>query len=151
MKLIVSLDHERLRKRVGVKFRKFIQLRDLKVKPDGSIVAKCISCGKEEIIYNSYQLKKFHAGHYFKEDRYESVALDEVNVNGQCNRCNRYLNGNESAYQEKLIKKFGIRMFNDLMVRKNGIRKYSYGELQELDRIYSRKIKEEQLRLGKKW
>lgn len=146
-----SLEFDRLRANVRRKFNKFIQLRDLIKTPSGKIIAHCISCEREKIIESSYQLKEFHAGHYFKEDRHESVALDEINVNGQCGRCNRYLNGNESAYEENLRIKYGDEEFENLRYRKNQIKKYSYGELQELDRIYSQKIKDEQKRLGQKW
>ncbi len=146
-----SIEFDRLRTKVGRKFRKYIQLRDLVKKPNGDIVAHCISCNREKTIESSYQLKDFHAGHYYKEDRHESVALDEVNVNGQCSRCNRHLNGNESEYEENLRTKVGDEKFEELRYRKNQIKKYSYGELQELDRTYSLKIKEQQKRLNKKW
>jgi hypothetical protein len=147
-----SLDpKESLRNKVGRKFRKYCQLRDLVKLSNGDIVAHCLADGYEEIIYSSYQLKKWHASHYWNEDRYESVALNEDNVNLCCYRCNRKLSGNKSAYEENLRTKIGDERFDELKILKNEIKKYSYGELQELDRKYSAKIKVEQERLGKKW
>ena len=145
---------EKLRNKVRRKFNKFIQLRDLEVLPNGDIRAKCISCGRKENIDISYQLKDWHAGHYFREkgsDKRESVALDEVNVNLQCAKCNKYLSGNESNYQIGLIRKYGQKEFDNLVIRSNQIKIYSYGELEELDKRYSKKIKEQQERINKKW
>ena len=146
-----SIERDRLRAKVGRKFRKFIQLRDLVKLPNGDIVAKCMACGREEIIHSSFQLKKWHASHYWNEDRYECVALDEINVNLCCYTCNRLNGGNKSLYEENLRTKVGDEKFEELRYRKNQIKIYSYGELQELDRVYSLKIKEQQKRLNKKW
>lgn len=144
------LQLEKLREKVGRKFRKFIQLRDLVKLPSGDILAKCISCQGEQIIDNSYQLKYWHAGHYFKEKGIsgsESVALDEDNVHLQCARCNIHLNGNESNYEENLRRKIGNERFVLLQQKRREIKKYSLGELQELDRFYSAKLKTESKRL----
>lgn len=146
-----SIEFDKLRARVGRKFRKYCQLRDLIKLPNGDIIAHCISCPQKQRIEYSYQLKNWHSGHYFKEDRHESVALDEENVNLQCARCNHYLHGNESSYEINLRLKIGDQRFDLLKQRKNEIKIYSYGELQELDKYYSNKIKIEQKRLGVKW
>jgi len=150
-KAIHLTDFSTLRKRVGVKFRKYCQLRDLVKFPNGNIVAKCMACGREQIINCSYDLKKWHSSHYHNEDRYESIALDEENVNLCCYTCNKIMSGNKSDYEENLRVKIGDERFEALKIRKNEIKKYSYGELQELDRLYSGKIKIEQKRLNQKW
>jgi hypothetical protein len=151
---MTSLEFEKLRNKVGRKFRKYIQLRDLVKKPNGDIVAHCIDCPKEEIIYSSWQLRDWVAGHYYKEkgsSGCESVALNEWNVNLQNAHCNTRMHGNEANYEINLRIKIGDERFEKLKRLKNEIKKYSFGELQELDREYSKKIKVEQERLGKKW
>lgn len=57
----------------------------------------CISCGAE--IY--------HAGHYFNAGHFSSLRFNEVNVNGQCLRCNNFLHGNLIRYRQGLISKYG--------------------------------------------
>jgi hypothetical protein len=52
----------------------------------------CISCG---VIWNS----KFQAGHYFKAELYSVVKFDYSNINGQCEKCNIYEDGNFSGYE----------------------------------------------------
>jgi len=146
-----SPEYDNLRNRVGRKVRKNCQLRDLVKKPNGDIVAHCNACGREQIINSSYDLKKWHSSHYWNEDKYESVALDEDNINLCCFVCNRMNGGNKSAYEENLRIKIGDERFDELKIRKNEIKIYSFGELQGLDKEYSQKIKEQQKRLGKKW
>lgn len=150
-KVIFNDSLNKLRANVGRKVRKYCQLRDLIIKPNGDIVAHCIACGREQIIRSSYELKKWHSSHFWNEDRYESVALHEWNINLCCFVCNRINGGNKSTYQENLRIKIGDKNFEELSILKNETKIYSYGELQMIDKIYSDKIKKEQSRLGKKW
>lgn len=67
----------------------FVRERD---KNDG-----CISCkGPVE-----------HAGHYFSQGNHSRVRFDEININGQCARCNTHLHGNLIEYRRGLVRKYG--------------------------------------------
>ena len=67
----------------------------------------CISCG-------TYNAKYYDGGHYFKAEIFPNLIFNLENVNKQCRKCNRYLNGNEAAYTIGLIKKIGIERFQKL-------------------------------------
>ena len=57
----------------------------------------CISCGGP--VEN--------AGHYFSAGHYSALRLNEMNVNGQCIRCNKHLHGNLINYRKGLIDRYG--------------------------------------------
>lgn len=57
----------------------------------------CISCGASID----------HAGHYFSAGHYSALRFNEMNVNGQCLRCNNFLHGNLINYRKGLVKKYG--------------------------------------------
>ena len=146
-----SREYELLYNRCYRKVKKYCQLRDLVKKPNDDIIAHCTACGREEIIDSSYQLKKWHSSHYWNADKYKSVIFHEWNINLCDYVCNKIMSGNKSNYQENLRIKIGDENFNELNRLRSEIKRYSFGELQELDRLYSKKIKEQQTRLGKKW
>lgn len=79
-----------LRKKAGIKFRKFIRERD-KDQP-------CISCGKRTTL---------QAGHFYSAGHYPALEFNEDNVHGQCLQCNYHLHGNLVHYREHLQKKIG--------------------------------------------
>ena len=78
-------------------FHKFIRERD-KDKP-------CISCGQ----YTTLQ-----AGHFYSGGHYSALRFDEVNVHGQCLRCNYFLSGNLNNYRINLEKKIGTERLKQL-------------------------------------
>lgn len=57
----------------------------------------CISCGAQVT----------EAGHYFSAGHYSALRFNEMNVNGQCTRCNCFLHGNLIEYRKGLIKRYG--------------------------------------------
>ena len=54
-----------------------------------------------------------NAGHFW----HNVLDFDEININGQCVRCNKWLSGNLAAYSTYLIKKHGLKKFNELDIR----------------------------------
>lgn len=119
----------------------YVRLRDLTKLPSGKIYGKCISCGRvwnvelfsDQSIMNG---KQWHAGHYFREDRYESTAHNSNNIWLQCSKCNRYLSGNLSEYKINLIKKIGKEQFDKLEKEHNKIKKYSVLDYRDLATSY---------------
>jgi hypothetical protein len=76
-------------KKAQAVFNAYIRLRDCN--------KGCISCGKPVE----------HAGHFFSEGHFPALQFNEVNVNGQCLRCNRHLHGNLIFYRSGLVKRYG--------------------------------------------
>ena len=74
-----------------------------------------------------------NAGHYI----HNKLDYDEMNVNVQCVRCNKWLSGNLGKYAEKLIEKHGMEKIQELRQRASLVvyEKYSLGELES---IYSK-------------
>lgn len=62
----------------------------------------CISCGERKRISGG----NYHAGHYYPST-VSALRFHEHNVNGQCDRCNYFLHGNQIEYRKRLIKKIG--------------------------------------------
>lgn len=60
----------------------------------------CISCGAAVD----------HAGHYLSQGHYSALRFTEVNVNGQCVKCNTYLHGNLIKYRKGLVRKYGAEV-----------------------------------------
>jgi hypothetical protein len=110
-------------------FQKWIRLRDKDL--------PCVSCGSTES-------DTFDGGHFKKAEIYSGVIFDERNVNKQCRRCNRFLNGNELLYREGLIKRFGEDFVKELEQYANETRQYKWTKEQLIAKKlqYDLKIKE---------
>ena len=111
-------------------FQKWIRFRDAN---DG-----CISCG-------STTADIYHAGHYFKAETYRGLIFDEMNVNKQCSKCNIYLNGNESAYREGLVRKYGEEAVKALEERANELRAYQWDreEIKAIKKEYQKRLRDD--------
>lgn len=97
----------------------------------------CISCG-------STTSKPFwDGGHFKKAELFSGVIFNEDNCHKQCRKCNYFLNGNELAYREGLVKKIGIDRVEQLEQLANETRMYKYTreELVELKKKYSKPYK----------
>lgn len=80
----------------------------------------CISCGGP--VEN--------AGHYYSVGGYGVVRYNEVNVNGQCIRCNMWLHGNLIHYRNGLINRYGEPKILLLDSAARGSKKWTRGELE---------------------
>jgi len=90
-----------LLKKTQEHFNKFIRLRDAG-KP-------CISCGA-----NHFE----HATHFYPVRGNPQLRFDEDNVHGGCINCNKYLDGNQYEYGQRLPLRIGQQAFDDLKERK---------------------------------
>ena len=68
----------------------------------------CISCQRIK------PKAQCNAGHYYSRGNFGSVRFDLDNIHSQCVQCNLHLHGNLIPYRENLIKKIGIKRFNQL-------------------------------------
>jgi hypothetical protein len=89
----------------------------------------CISCNKEV-------QGKIDAGHFFSVGNYPSVRFDLRNISSQCIKCNQYNGGSLLEYRKYLIKKIGLKEFEDLDLKAHQNRQYSIPELKEMIEEY---------------
>ena len=94
----------------------FIRQRD-KDKP-------CISCSKPLI-------GKFDAGHYRSQGGNPELRFNELNIFGQCVRCNQHLHGNLIDYRIGLIKRIGVDKV-EWIESKHEPQHYTIEELKEM-------------------
>ena len=101
-------------------FNKFIRERD---KDKG-----CISCGNEIT----------EAGHYYSQGHHSALRFNEVNTNGQCTRCNRWMHGNLIHYRNAIINRHGQKKLDllDSVGTRNPVKKWSRVELEQIIKIY---------------
>jgi len=85
-----TLAHPKLLAKAQEVFNRWVRERD-KYRP-------CISCGVSGVD---------HAGHYFSQGHHSTLRFNEINVNGQCIRCNTFLHSNAIHYRNGLVKKYG--------------------------------------------
>ena len=86
----------------------------------------CISCGSEVN----------QAGHYLSQGHHGALRFNEVNVNGQCVRCNCFLHGNLINYRQGLVKKYGEQKVLLLETNTNRVKKWSRVELLAIIQTY---------------
>jgi hypothetical protein len=68
----------------------------------------CISCGCQ---WND----KFQAGHYYPGGSFETLKFHLDNINGQCEQCNLFKEGNFENYTLNLPKRIGKVRFDNLV------------------------------------
>jgi len=86
----------------------------------------CISCGSQVT----------EAGHYLSAGHNTGLRFNEVNVNGQCTRCNCFMHGNLIKYRQGLVKKYGEQRV--LMLENCGhtVKRWSRFELEAIIQTY---------------
>ena len=74
------------------------------------------------------------AGHYYSQGHHSALRFNEINTNGQCTRCNRWLHGNLIAYRNGLIKRYGQRELDllDSVGTRNKAYKWTRFELEQI-------------------
>lgn len=100
---------------------RYIRLRDYG-KP-------CISCGCQ---YN----ESFDAGHFYPAGKFTELKFNLDNINCQCQKCNRYNEGEFEKYSLSLPNRIGIKRYNTLVsLAENSvktIKKWTREELKEI-------------------
>lgn len=112
----------KLKKKAQDIFNKWIRNRDRE--------ERCISCnGPVE-----------QAGHYFSSGHYSALTFQELNVNGQCVRCNMFLSGNLIQYRMGLVRKYGEKIVKELE-KQSDVRTYKWSRTELEEIIIKYKIK----------
>ena len=86
----------------------------------------CISCGGEV----------HHAGHYLSAGHHGHLRFNEMNVSGQCLRCNNFLHGNLINYRQGLVKRIGESKVLLLESMAHQTKKWSRFELEIIIKEY---------------
>lgn len=111
-------------------FSEYIRRRDASVL-DG--YCKCCTCGKID------HWKNMQAGHYLSR-KHKSILFDERNVHAQCPFCNGFGHGQEAAYKEFMLKKYGQKTIGTLEYLKKRPHKFTIFELQQYKKMYREKL-----------
>ena len=88
----------------------------------------CISCGSQVT----------EAGHYLSAGHFSALRFNEINVNGQCARCNRFLHSNAIFYRQGLVKKYGEQKVRELenSIAVRSVKKFTRFELELIIKTY---------------
>ena len=120
-----------LKNRLDRIFSVFIRIRDA----DNNGYCRCISCGK--IVH----WKEADCGHFVNRS-HMGTRYSERNCNAQCRSCNRFDEGNNIGYAKGLINKYGIKVINELEVKKHSLSKLSAFDYQLMIEDYKKRIKD---------
>jgi len=110
----------KLLKKAQIVFNRFIRERD---KDKG-----CISCGSQVT----------EAGHYYSQGHHSALRFNEVNTNGQCSRCNRWLSGNLIHYRNGLLSRYTKQEIDllDSVGTRSPLKKWQRHELEFIIKHY---------------
>ncbi len=99
---MTKTNRSKLRRKLVLVFNRWIRERDRN--------KGCISCGGPVE----------QAGHYYSVGHcpQPGMRFNEQNVNGQCIRCNHFLEGNKQGYAQGLIKRYGKKILDELALKK---------------------------------
>lgn len=106
-------------------FNRMIRERDSE---DGYFT--CISCGEVK------PTSAMNAGHYVPVKMSNFLRFNEMNVNGECAKCNGFDDLHLIGYRERLIEKIGLENVQWLETNKRTQVKYTQSDLRELYEKY---------------
>ena len=95
-------------------------------------IVLCYTCGK------SHYWTDMDLGHYIHKD---CLDFTEINLHPQCSYCNRRMHGNSALYAERLINEYGLDVILELRAKSEIIKKFTVGELEDLIRLYTERLK----------
>lgn len=127
-----------VKKRTGLKHKaqilmnKVARLRDCGG-PNGG--ANCISCG----VYHEYG--EMDGGHFIPITS-SATRYNEININAQCRKCNRYLRGNVRHYYKAMLMKYGEQAVEELEAQEFLTKKWTVDELEQIIEDAKEYIKE---------
>ena len=115
----------KLRKDADIWFSRYVRLRDSEQDLQGDWYGTCITCPTTYLVVNrdnKYQ-KSVNAGHFVSRGHLV-VRFDELNVNLQCVRCNKWKGGEYTKYRFALKEKYGNHVPEELEQLANDQKNY---------------------------
>lgn len=99
----------------------------------------CISC-------DTSWTRDFQAGHWWKSELYSNLRFNEFNINGQCEKCNLFLDGNFQEYANRMPGRVGRDKKDELEQMAEDFKsenfKWDREELKTTKKYYQEKTKE---------
>ncbi|MGL4754519.1 MAG: recombination protein NinG [Aeromonadaceae bacterium] len=84
---------------------------------------------------------QWDAAHYRPAGVNSALKFDERNIHRCCQVCNQHKSGNLTMYRMWMVKKYGEEFVQSLD-NNHEIRRYTRAELEEIEALYKRKLKE---------
>lgn len=101
--MVKKLTKQTAKKKAWKVFSEWVRRKDA----DGAGYSTCFTCDSK------IHWKELNAGHF----KHGKLDFDEMNVNPQCVRCNKWLSGKLDIYAFNLIKKYGLDEVAELNLR----------------------------------
>jgi len=114
-----------LKKKAWSVFSEYIRKRGA----DENGYTYCCSCGQRS------HWRNLQAGHYYHGHSKQSF-FDEINVHGQCVKCNHYLSGNLIEYTRFMQDKYTKEQLENLRLRSKQILKLGRADLEAIIKKY---------------
>lgn len=121
-----------IKNRIKPIFSRYIRLRDCLLTTGSPEYGECISCG------DTFKYHRLDAGHFVP--KHNNNYFSERGVHAQCRRCNSFQHGNQLGYRRGLILLYGEEITNELESENILIKKFTIGELEELEVELKEKI-----------
>lgn len=115
-------------------FSKYIRTRDCINTTGLRDQGKCCTCNTKKPI------SKLHAGHFIS-GRNNAILFDETGVHAQCERCNKWLNGNPIPYGAYMINTYGKGIIEAKYTEARAIVQYKEADYREIATKYRLKYK----------
>lgn len=139
-----SISLSKLKSHVWTQFSLFIRLRDSWAwqsqhpEYNGDPGAPCVTCNRW---YKALGVGCLQAGHFIP-GRSNQVLFNELQVNAQCDSCNRHKKGNWPAYYEVMIQRHGHDIVSKMIEDRNKVLEYPRNELETMLDLYKFKVSE---------
>lgn len=100
----------------------------------------CISCAT--ILVKAGRVGgDYDAGHFRSVGSAKHLQFVENNIHGQCKHCNDHLKGNQLAYEQGLIKRYGLEYVEALKADQTP-RHYTIDDFKAIEATYKAKLKQ---------
>lgn len=120
----------KLKEKLDRIFSEYIRLRD----SNDNDYCRCISCG------SIHHWKDMDCGHFVNRS-HMGTRFSERNCNAQCRKCNRFDEGNNIGYTRGLIRKYGVKVIDELEMKKHSHSYMTAFDYQISIEYYSKEVK----------
>ena len=103
---------------------------------DAGGYVRCVTCGQ------SHHWKDMDAGHFVSKARGSSIYFVEENIHPQCQRCNRFLEGNKHLYTLYMIDMYGREKVEELELLARQTESWRLSDYEEMEDYYRGRVKE---------
>jgi len=102
---------------------------------DSAGYVRCVTCG------DSHHWKDMDAGHFVSKSRGSSIYFVEENIHPQCQRCNRFLEGNKHLYTLFMIDTYGREKVEELEQVARQTQSWRLSDYEEVEEMYKNRLR----------